>query len=125
MGVPVGVEWALLPPRDFLADDLGVMLLFARDCTGVAVSPFASLDSDVSSVLSGRLEVGVKVEVAVAANRGVRGVFALRVEARVGLRGAWAWLCLSPYIFGSVPYAITRQVDSAAGVGGIVDVALS
>lgn len=89
-GVPFGVDCALpTPTRDFLDEDLGVMLLLIKALTGVTSSceEVCALEV-VPTLLRGvRLELLVPAEATEGASRGATGVFAVRVVASVGFSG--------------------------------------
>jgi len=79
------------PTRDFLEDERGVMLLFRNDLTGVMLSCVATGARGVVPLLLRRTrEAALAVLLAVlgvAARRGVKGVFAVRLLASVGFSG--------------------------------------
>lgn len=92
MGVSLGVDEPLsTPTRDFLEDERGVMLLFRNALTGVTFSGGAALGLGVLPLLvratRGGCELPVVAAAGVAARRGVRGVFAVRLLASVGFSG--------------------------------------
>lgn len=113
LGVTLGEslgELTSTPARDFLEDERGVMLLLRKALTGVTLSCVATGARGVVPLLVRRArelvlmvlpvvlwEVAVAVAVAVlgvAARRGVKGVFAVRLLASEGFSGGrgWFWL---------------------------------
>lgn len=96
LDVVLGVEIILLT-RDFLEDDRGVTLLPSRNAlTGVdksAFEPGVTLP-DAALFAAERWESGVLGDAALAANLGVKGDFARRFAARVGINGRPAVLAL-------------------------------
>ena len=79
-----------IPTRDFLEDERGVMLLLKNGLTGVTSSYTVLLALGVVPLLlrarRGACALLVGGAEAVAARRGVRGVFAVRLLASLGLR---------------------------------------
>jgi hypothetical protein len=89
-GVPLGVELGLATPtRDVLADERGVTLLLMKALAGVMSSWAAVLTLGVVPTTLRGLRPGwvLLVEATEGARRGVTGVFAVRVVARVGFSG--------------------------------------
>jgi hypothetical protein len=90
-GVPLGVDVELMvPTRDFLEEERGVTLLLMNDLTGVAKSSrltVASLGVVLASVRTLRPDWELLADAAEGASRGVKGVFAVRVVASVGIKG--------------------------------------
>lgn len=90
-GVPLGVDCVLLvPTRDFLDDDRGVILLLRKAFTGVdksSLAPVFAFGVLPVSLRSGRRGWGVFVGVAEAASLGVMGDFTVLFDARVGISG--------------------------------------
>lgn len=89
-GVPLGVEPGLATPtRDVLADERGVTLLLMKALTGVMSSGAVVFTLGVLPTTLRDLRPGWALLVAVTegARRGVTGVFAVRVVARVGFSG--------------------------------------
>ena len=93
-GVALGVllgDIASTPTRDFLVEERGVMLVLKKGFAGVVVSTLAVLALGVVPLLV-RVVRALTVLLAgaaegVAASRGVRGVFAVRLLASVGFSG--------------------------------------
>jgi hypothetical protein len=96
IGVPLGEDKVLsTPTRDFLDEERGVMLLFRNAFTGVTSSTTTLLTLGVVALLLRTLRpvwepVALAAE-GVAASRGVRGVFAVRLLASFGLRLFWGF----------------------------------
>ena len=92
LGVLLGVDDALsTPTRDFLDEDRGVTLLLRKGLTGVLSSRAAVLTLGVDALAPRTVRVPcwvfVEAGVAAAARRGVMGVLAVRLLARVGFNG--------------------------------------
>jgi hypothetical protein len=89
-GVPLGVEVGLATPtRDVLAEERGVTLLPMKALTGVTSSWADVLTRGVLPTTLRGLRPGWELlaDAAEGARRGVTGVFAVRVVARVGFSG--------------------------------------
>ena len=92
LGVLLGVDDALSKPtRDFLDDDLGVMLLLRNGLTGVTSSRITVFTLGDATLL---LRIGrapcdafVEANVGAVARRGVMGVLAVRLLASAGFSG--------------------------------------